>query len=454
MPYCRLVTEISAQTSSALSRILAERQTKGRVPGIVGAVARSGALAWSGGAGSADLSVPGVAPTADTQYLIASHSKTFTAVAIMALRDEGKLSLDDTIETFVPESKHEGITVRQMLSHISGMQREPVGDVWDAMTFPDRAQLVTGWNEAERIGKPHNRFHYSNLVYSMLGEVVARLDGRSWYDAINARILQPLELTRTTVGMDGGPAAKGYYVPPFSDVPVDEPLLDIRAMDACGGLASTANDLAKWMMFIADPVDEVLSKDTIEEMCQPQIMADVDRWQLGIGLGFMLFRRGERVFVGHTGGMPGHITGSFVHRPSGTAGITLMNTTSAPDPAAIATDLAIKAIEDDPEPPAPWTPGSSVPEDLAGVLGTWFSEGSPFIFSVRNGALQATAQGAPDWKAPAVFEKVSTDIYRTVSGRETGELLRITRDPAGTPTTLHWATYLCTRAPLAFGEWL
>ena len=116
--------------------MLAERQTKGRVPGIVGAVARAGSLAWSDGVGSADLSVPGVAPTADTQYLIASHSKTFTAVAIMALRDEGKLSLDDTIETFIPESKHEGITVRQMLSHISGMQREPIGDVWDQHDVP------------------------------------------------------------------------------------------------------------------------------------------------------------------------------------------------------------------------------------------------------------------------------------------------------------------------------
>jgi CubicO group peptidase (beta-lactamase class C family) len=454
MAYCRLVTEISAQTSSALSRILAERQTKGRVPGIVGAVARAGALAWADGTGSADLASPGVAPTADTQYLIASHSKTFTAVAIMALRDEGKLSLDDTVEKFIPESKHGGITVRQMLSHVSGMQREPVGDVWDQMTFPDRTQLVAGWNEAERIGKPHNRFHYSNLVYSLLGEIVARLDGRSWYESIQARILQPLEMRRTTIGMDGGPAASGYYVPPFSDVPVAEPLVSLGAMDACGGLASTAEDLAKWMMFIANPVEGVLSKDTLDEMCQPQIMADVDRWQLGIGLGFMLFRRGERVFVGHTGGMPGHITGSFVHRPSGTAGITLMNTTSAPDPAAIATDLIIKVLEDDPEPPTPWTPGTAVPDDLTGILGTWFSEGSPFVFSVREGQLQAAAQGAPDWKPPAIFEKVSEDVYRTTSGREAGELLRITRDSAGTATTLHWATYLCTRAPLAFGEWL
>lgn len=127
------VTEIAAQTRSALSRILAERQTKDRVPGIVGAVAREGALAWSDGVGSADLEAPGVPPTADSQYLIASHSKTFTAVAIMALRDEGKLSLDDPVEKFIAESKHEGITVRQMLSHVSGMQREPVGDVWDQM---------------------------------------------------------------------------------------------------------------------------------------------------------------------------------------------------------------------------------------------------------------------------------------------------------------------------------
>jgi hypothetical protein len=252
--------------------------------------------------------------------------------------------------------------------------------------------------------------------------------------------------------MDGGPAAVGYYVPPFSDVAVNEGLLDLGAMDACGGLASTAEDLAKWMSFIASPVDEVLSKDTVDEMCQPQIMADPDRWQLAFGLGFMLLRRGENLFVGHTGGMPGHITGSFVHRASGTAGIALMNTTSAPAPGALATDLVIKVLEDDPLPPAVWVPGTSIPDELAGVLGTWFSEGQPFVFSVREGHLEAAAPDAPAHLAPAVFERISPDLYRTVSGRETGELLRITRTPAGDPTTLHWATYLCTRAPLAFGQ--
>lgn len=447
------MTELAAQTRSRLTRILAERQAKDRVPGIVGGVARSGRLTWSDGVGAADLDAPGVPPTADSQFLIASQSKTLTAVAIMALRDEGKLSLDDPVEKFIGESTHEGITVRQMLSHVSGMQREPVGDVWDQLKFPDREQLVAGWNEAERVGKPHHRWHYSNLVYSILGEIVARLDNRSWLESIQARILDPLEMRRTTLGLSGN-AVTGYYLPPFTDVPVKEPVLDIGAMAACGGLASTAEDLAKWASFLANPVDEVLSKDTLDEMCQPQIMADVDRWQLGFGLGFMLLRLGERVFIGHTGGMPGHITGTFVHRPSGTAGIALMNATSAPDPAALATDLAVEVLENDPLPPEPWMPGTSVPDELVGVLGTWFSEGNPFVFSVKGGKLHARGAAAPAHKPPSVFAKLGDDLYRTESGREAGELLRITRDSSGVPVKLYWATYLCTREPLGFGQWL
>ena len=163
-------------------------------------------------------------------------------------------------------------------------------------------------------------------------------------------------MRRTTVGMDGGPAATGYYVPPFSDVPVQEPLLNLGAMDACGGLASTAADLAKWAMFVANPIDEVLSKDTLDEMCQVQIMADMDRWQLAFGLGFMILRRGDRFFVGHDGGMPGHITSTFVHRESGTAGIALFGATSSPAPSALATDLVIKVLEDDPLPTEPGSP--------------------------------------------------------------------------------------------------
>src|SRR4051795_10051056 len=139
------MSELSEPTRRDLHRILQERQSEHRVPGIAAGVMRSGTTIWSDGVGAADLGTPSVAPDSDTQFLIASITKTFTAVMTMQMRDEGKLTLDDTLETFVPENKHEGITLRQVLSHETGMQREPVGDIWEHLEYPDRHQLVEGW---------------------------------------------------------------------------------------------------------------------------------------------------------------------------------------------------------------------------------------------------------------------------------------------------------------------
>lgn len=443
--------EIRDETSRRLRRILLERQSKHRVPAVMGGVARKGRVLWQEGVGTSDVGRPGEPPDADTQFLVASNTKTFTAVMVMALRDEGRLGLDDTLDAFVPEAGHQGITIRQMLAHASGMQREPVGDVWETLQNPDGKELVAGFAQAERVLRPHHKWHYSNLVYAMLGQVVERLDERSWAESLRARILDPLGMRRTTVGLSGRHAT-GYYVPPYSDVPRPEPEPEFRAMAPCGGLASTAEDMLTWGGFVADPTAEVLQPDTLEEMCQPQIMADLERWQLAHGLGFMLHRAGDRVFVGHTGGMPGHITGLVTDRATGTSAVALMNSTSAPDPAALAVALAEHVIEHDPEEPEPWRPGTSTPAELEAVIGRWYSEGAPFVFSVKEGHLEARAADAPDHKPSSVFERVGDDVYRTTSGRELGELLRITRDEHGDVVKMNWATYLFARKPLAFGE--
>jgi hypothetical protein len=134
--------------------------------------------------------------------------------------------------------------------------------------------------------------------------------------------------------------------------------------------------------------------------------------------------------------------------------MAMMNSTSAPDPAGFAVALAEHVIENDPVDPEPWRPGTEVPAELADLVGMWYSEGAPFVFSVKEGHLEARAQALPEHKPSSVFEKVGEDLYRTVSGREAGELLRVTRDEAGAVTKMNWATYLVTREPLAFGEWL
>ena len=438
-------------TSRRLHRIVLDRQRDGRLPGVFTGVARDGALVWQDGVGAASLDDPGTPPDDDHQVLVASNTKTFTAAMVMQLRDEGRLSLDDTLDVLVPEVTRPGLTVRQCLSHVSGMQREPLGDVWEELVFPDRAQLVEEFNQVERVHPPHRLWHYSNLAYSMLGEVVARLDAREWAESLRVRLLEPLEMRRTTVGFDGR-HADGYFVPPYTDVPVPQPANDLRAMDPCGGLTSTGADLAKWSAFVADPPSEVLSPDTLEEMCQPQIMIDRERWTAAMGLGFFLHRSGTRTYVGHTGGMPGHITALFTDREARTGAVVLTSSGTTPDVTGFALALADHVTDQEPALPEPWRPGTAVPDGLRDLVGVWWTEGSPFEFSVRQGRLEARAPALPRHKPSSRFEQLEPDVFRTVAGREEGELLRVTRDADGVPTKLSWATYLCSREPLAFGE--
>ena len=416
-------------------------------------MARGGELLWFAGIGATRVDSPET-PGPDDQYLVGSNTKTFTAVMLMQLRDEGRLTLDDLLADHLPDVGHP-VTVRQALAHVSGMQREPLGDVWDTLEQPDAASLLRGFAEAERVGRPHTRWHYSNLAYAVLGQVVEKLDSRPWVESLEERLLRPLEMRRTTVGFVDDDHVTGYFVPPFHDVPREEPVLDLRAMTPVGGLASTARDLARWSAFVASPPDEVLSPDTLEEMCQPQVLLDTERWNGGMGLGLFVLRPPSgRTWVGHDGGMPGHLTALLTHRESGTGGIVLMSNTAGPDPAVLALELADRVVEDLPVEDEPWRPGTSVPEELAGVIGRWYSEGRGFVFSVREGRLEARQDSAPATRPPSVFVAEGADRYRTESGRERGELLRVTRDAAGAVDRLHWATYVFTRAPLGFGEHL
>jgi CubicO group peptidase (beta-lactamase class C family) len=223
-------------------------------------------------------------------------------------------------------------------------------------------------------------------------------------------------------------------------------------MAPCGGLASTADDLARWSGFVADPPSDVLNPDTLEEMCEPQIMIDRERWTGAFGLGFMLVRSGTRKYVGHTGGMPGQITGLFTDRDAETGALVLMNSSAAPDPDLFALELADCVSDNDPVRPDVWRPGHEVPGELADLVGLWYSEGHPFVFSVLDGHLEARATDLAEHKPSSVFERIGDDLFRTTRGRENGELLRVTRDADGRVLKMNWATYLVSREPLAFGE--
>lgn len=443
--------QLMESTRRGLDRIAVDAQRASRTPALEAAVAHRGDLLWSAGVGTADLDDPSVPLSVDTQFLIASNTKTFTAAMVMQLRDEGRLGLDDLVDDLLPGSAQPGVTVRRLLTHSSGMQREPVtAEFWDTLQVPPTDRFVADWNATERVLEPHAAWHYSNLGYLVLGEIVAHADGRSWAESLQARLLDPLGLRDTTLRLRP-PSAGLYYLPPFTDAPVAEPVLFTGILAAAGGLASTAADLVRWHAFLLDPDESVLRRDTVTEMLEPQVVRDQD-FTGAQGLGFAIARRDGRTWFGHTGGAPGGITGAFSDRESGVTAVVLMNNSAAKDPAGTAIRLGEQVAAHDGPPPEPWRPGPPPPAALVPLVGVWFSEGSAFVFRVREGRLEAVLQDADPAAPPSVFAPDGDDRFRTVSGRERGERLVVQRRDDGSIRLLSWATYRFTREPLGFGQ--
>ena len=435
--------------ADACLRLLQGKQSERRLPGLSAGVFRGAERVWYGAAGSAVLDPP-TPPTADTQYRLGSITKTFTAVLVLQLRDEGRLDLDDRIGQHLPDAPHGTPTIRRLLCHLSGLQREPAGEVWETLEPPTRDDLLANLGRAEQVLPPNRRWHYSNLAYAVLGELVARLTGGTWEEALTARLLTPLGLTRTTLD-PVAPYAQGYFVHPYADRAAEEPYLVMGGTASAAQLWASVDDLARWGAFLLAPDPAVLRPETLEEMTHLHAMADQDSWSLAWGLGWMLFRHEGRILTGHTGGMPGHLAGLAVSRKDGVGAAVFCNNSSSFEPGPFACELVRTWLENDPPAPEPWVPGEPVPAAYDGILGRWWTEGTEFVFSWRNGRLQALPVGAPPTLAPAVFAPEGDDTFRGVSGREQGELLRVVRGADGGVAKMYWATYPLTRDPLPFG---
>src|SRR3954453_16134923 len=171
-----MVEPVLPSTARTLLARTAGVQRDGRAPSLVAGVVRNGGLAWSAGRGD----VPD--PATDVQYRIGSISKTVTAVAVMLLRDEGRLRLDDPLVQHLPGTPLGERTVGQLLSHLSGATSESPGGWWERV--PGGSLEDLGLGDADVVLGAARRFHYSNLGFGLLGELAARMRGTSWDDAV------------------------------------------------------------------------------------------------------------------------------------------------------------------------------------------------------------------------------------------------------------------------------
>jgi CubicO group peptidase (beta-lactamase class C family) len=440
-------------------RLVRQSQADARVPAVAAALHRSDRPLWTFEVGTSGTGRP---LDAGTRFRIGSITKTFTALLVMQCRDDGLLDLDDSVAAHLPVPAHGELTVARLLSHTAGLAREPYGDVWDTMLAPDLSTLLADLDKVERVLPPGRRFHYSNLGFSLLGHLVARLRGGTWAEVLHDRVLAPLGLDATTVDQPAE-AAVGYLVDAYSDHARMEPPTDFGAVSPAGQLWSTAGDMARWAAYLADPAaldpaGDVLAHASLDEMRGPRTVTDDAFWQVGYGLGLILVPQGERVVhVGHDGAMPGFLAGVYGRRggtgtPAGCGVAVLGSSGTAGALLELPHTLLAATVEHDPVDIVPWQPGPAAPERYRSVLGRWWSEGFEFVFFWRNGCLQARGADDPKGRPPAVFAPVDgePDVLRTVSGRAAGELLRLTRDQAGTVVRMHWVTYRYTRQQETF----
>jgi CubicO group peptidase (beta-lactamase class C family) len=432
-----------------LSRLVREAQSEQRIPSISAAAVGNGEVVWQEALGLAD--VPGeVEATPDTQYRIGSITKTFTTVSILQLRDAGELELDDPLSKHIPEATHGDPTLRRLLTHLSGLQRELPGYVWETLQFPDREGLVSGLGEAEQVLRPGARWHYSNLAFALLGEVVARRSGLEYEDYVRERLLTPLGLERTSFEQTQ-PAANAYFVEPYADAVRPEQNVIKGAFAAAGSLWSTTGDLARWGTFLVEGAEGVLARETAEEMRRFQSMADLEQWKLGWGLGLALMREDDRILVGHGGAMPGFLAGLAISPKERSGAVVLVNSGAGVKVEELLRKLAVKVAEAYPPEPEPWQAAEQIPPELELLLGRWWTEGNEVVIRVRDGRLELRDPTAAPSLPPSVFEPAGEDRFRGVSGPEEGELLEVVREDGGRVTKLYWATYPLTRQPQIFG---
>jgi CubicO group peptidase (beta-lactamase class C family) len=431
-------------TERRLSQRLATEQAQQRLPSLAAAVVRGGELVWSEAVGTMDGRSEGEAATTDTQYRIGSITKTFVAVEVLRLRDEGRLDLADTVAEHLPDagtSPFAHVTVAQLLSHTSGLQAETSGPWWERTAGGTWADLVTS-RPALRFA-PGTRFHYSNVGYAVLGEVVARLRQVPWQQAVRTNLLEPLGMTRTSVRPEA-PAAPGWGVHPLADLVHVEPEHDAGALGPAGQFWSTADDLARWAVFAAGGTTGVLAAETLEEMCRPVAVNDTPgaAWTTAHGLGFQVWNVDGHRFVGHGGSMPGFLAGLRVDRDSGDGCVVLANATSGMS-ATLTAELLDVLADCEPVPPKPWSADASQAGALE-LVGDWYW--GTTAYTLRLGRDGHLVLGDPGVRRGSRFRPVDGG-WVGLDGYHEGEPLVVVRDPDGRVSHLDLASFRFSRRP-------
>lgn len=407
------------------------------LPGAVVGVVAGDELVWAEGFGHADVDANRPMET-DTRFRMASHSKLFTATAIMQLREQGRIRLDDPVTDYLPWFTFQAaapddppITVEHLLTHSSGLPRE-AGPHWTDLDFPTAAAIRELMPDRRAPFSPEVRWKYSNLAYTVAGMIVEEVSGMTWADYLQQNIFDPLGMTSSNVDRPDGKMATGYG-PRMPDGSREVfAFVDARGMAAATGLTSTVEDMARFVSAQfrtgARGANRLLSTASLREMHRVRMLEHT--WTSGQGIGFAVRRVDGKLYVGHGGGYPGYTTNTMIQLDSRIGVIVLTNTNDS-NPAQIAAQLmstvgeaVATATAVEPETVA-WDPAW---ERFAGVYRSRSGETRVLVLNERLVTMNPWATSIGD---PVQLEPLGDGTFRMVAptgGGPVGEIVRFVEE--------------------------
>lgn len=288
-----------------------------RVPGVQVGIRQGRELRVASASGTADLTT-GAPLTSAHLFRVASHSKTFTAVITLQLAEQGRLRLDDTLASHLPELAGSPLaerTLHELLTHSGGVVRDSTdGDFWQhARPFPDRDELMRIAAEPSAdVIDANEHFKYSNIGYGLVGTVVEKVTGQTFDAAVRAAVIERLALADTGTELD--PLRRDDYAAPHTGLTssrerVTLEHVDTRALAAATGCYATAADLTAFFAALLPGDDRLLNPRSQRLLRHPHWQ--IKQGERAYGLGVFLDTVDGVELFGHTGGYPGHITATM-----------------------------------------------------------------------------------------------------------------------------------------------
>jgi len=322
-----------AAVARTLTTFIEHERAAKAIPAISIALVDGSRIVWARGFGWAD-SAKSIPATASTVYRVGSVSKLFTDIGIMQLVERGKIDLDAPIQRYLPDFHPRNpfggsITARELTSHRAGLGREPpVGNYFDD-TGPSLAATVASLNKTSLVYAPGTHNKYSNAGIAVLGYLLEKTQGESFYPYLKRAVLDPMGLQSSA--FEPLPAlrsrlAKGTMWT-IDGARNDAPTFEL-GMGPCGSMFSTVTDLGRFLqiMFARGAVGDgrrLLATATIDSMWTPQFAPRGTR--TGYGIGFRIGELDGRRFIGHDGAIYGFAT-SLLGMPDDSLGVVVVAT--------------------------------------------------------------------------------------------------------------------------------